>query len=145
MAGQEFVVATTRKTEILDITDRVSEILASSGTSDGIVLIFCRHTTAAILVNENEPGLLRDLAEFLEKLAPSGASYRHDNFAHRKNVCIDEPANGHAHIRSTVLLPSVALPAANGSLGLGTWQRVFLAELDGPRRRTVSVTIAGAK
>ncbi len=102
------------------------------------------HTTAAIVVNENEPLLLQDLRAALERAAPRHLAYRHDDFSQRAAVPPDEPANGHAHCQALFLRASETLGVAGGRLRLGRWQRVFLVELDGPRTRTAAVTVLGA-
>jgi len=95
-------------------------------------------------VNEHEPLLLADFATLLENAAPSGAGYRHDDAAVRTvNVTADERINGHAHCRALLLAPSACLNVIDGCLQLGQWQRVFMAELDGPRERQISVLILG--
>jgi secondary thiamine-phosphate synthase enzyme len=101
------------------------------------------HTTAAVVVNENEPLLLADLRAALERVAPRHLSYRHDDFAQRAAVAPDEPANGHAHCQALFLRASETLALARGRACLGRWQRLFLVELDGPRTRTLSVTVLG--
>ena len=100
--------------------------------------------TAAIVVNECEPLLLTDFRAMLEDAAPSDGSYRHDDAAVRTvNLTPDERVNGHSHCRALLLAPSACLNVIDGCLQLGRWQRVLLAELDGPRERQVAVLILG--
>jgi secondary thiamine-phosphate synthase enzyme len=132
--------------EFVDLTDEVAACARRSGIDHGVVSVQSRHTTAAIVVNENEPLLLADLRERLERFAPAGAGYRHDDFALRtQNLAPDERANGHAHVRALVLPCSVSLNLVDGELQLGRWQRIFLAELDCGRPREVSVLVLGVR
>src|SRR5258708_5529707 len=90
------------------------------------------HTALGLAVNENEPLLLRDFGNMLERFAPVGAGYEHDDFARRINVALDEPVNGHAHVRQLLLAGFATLLVEEGDLVLGRWQSVFAVELDGP-------------
>jgi secondary thiamine-phosphate synthase enzyme len=140
------VIARTasRAPEFIDITDDVREILARSGIQEGTVVVFSRHTTAAIKINEDEPLLLRDMAHFLERTAPAEGNYRHNDFFIRTaNMTQDECPNGHAHCQHLVLGASEWIPVSDGELLLGRWQRVFLVELDRPREREVVVQVQG--
>ena len=127
----------------VDITAQVAAIVERSGIADGLVSVQSLHTTAAVVVNENEPLLLQDLRSALERAAPRHLPYRHDDFAQRAAVAPDEPANGHAHCQALFLRASETLGVAGGRPRLGQWQRVFLVELDGPRTRTLAVTVLG--
>jgi secondary thiamine-phosphate synthase enzyme len=126
----------------IDITGDVRAAVARSGVVQGVVHVFSHHTTAAIRVNENEPLLLADFARMLDRLVPPGA-YEHDDMTRRAGVPPDEPPNGHAHCRHLLLGGSESLPVVNGGLLLGTWQSVFLIELDGGRPRDVTVHTMG--
>ena len=135
---------TCQPTEFIDITDRIAARVTASGIRDGLVNVQTLHTTTAIVVNEHEPLLLADIAALLTRLAPRHALYRHDDMASRTvNLAPDERANGHAHCRALLLGPTALLNVADGRLQLGRWQRVFLVELDGPRRREISVQVLG--
>lgn len=130
--------------EFVDLTDYVRGEVAVSGIRDGLVNIQTRHTTTAIVVNENEPLLLDDLAELLERWAPRDGRYLHDRLDLRTvNVEPGERANGHAHARALTLGASECLNLAGGELQLGRWQRILFVELDGGRERGVCVTILG--
>jgi secondary thiamine-phosphate synthase enzyme len=139
------VTLTTRcATEFLDITDRIAGVVRQAGLWQGLVNVQTRHTTTAIVVNEHEPLLLEDFAALLDRTAPTGQAYRHDDFSERSvNVTLHERVNGHAHCRALVLPSSACLNVAGGTLQLGVWQRVFLVELDGPRERELSVLVSG--
>jgi secondary thiamine-phosphate synthase enzyme len=120
----------------------VGAVVERSGVVAGVAHVFSRHTTAAIRVNENEPLLLADLQRLLERLAPLG-SYEHDDMTRRAGVLADEPVNGHAHCRHLLLGASESVPIIDGVLALGRWQSIFLVELDGGRRRQVTVHAMG--
>ncbi|MHC1580357.1 secondary thiamine-phosphate synthase enzyme YjbQ [Methanopyrus sp.] len=129
----ELTVRTERRVQLVDITDDVREAVSKSGVEEGIVHVFSRHTTAAVIVNEPESGLLRDVVNKLEELVPEGAGYEHDK--------VDN--NADSHLRAILLGPSVTLPVAGGEPVLGTWQSILFVELDGPRTRRVLVTVVG--
>lgn len=131
--------------QFIDVTDQVRGFLASSGMRHGMVNVQTRHTTAAVLVNENEPLLLEDMRRTLERLAPQAIEYRHDDFSVRTaNMTPDENPNGHAHCKSMFLRASETLNVVDGSLQLGRWQRIFFVELDCARERTISLVALGA-
>jgi secondary thiamine-phosphate synthase enzyme len=126
-------VSTGARRELVDITSRVAEVVEASGVGDGIVLVFTRHTTTGLCLNERESGLLKDVEDSLGRMVPEGKGYLHDR--------VDN--NASSHIQSIVLGPSLTLPVLGGSLDLGTWQSILLAERDGPRRRTITVRVVG--
>jgi secondary thiamine-phosphate synthase enzyme len=131
---------------LYDVTDLVAERVSLSGVRDGTVTVQTLHTTTGIVVNEHEPLLLEDLTAALDRWAPRSATYRHDDLRLRVvNLTPDEPANGHAHVQALLLRASETLAVADGALELGRWQRIFLAELDGPRSRRLSVTVMGLR
>ena len=134
---------TTRSTEFVDITDRIRESVRRSGLRDGCVHLQSLHTTLGIAVNENEPLLHRDFENLLERLAPTGAGYEHDDFSRRFDVPLGEPVNGHAHCRQLLLTAFATLLVEDGQLVLGRWQSVFAVELDGPRHRQLAVQLDG--
>jgi secondary thiamine-phosphate synthase enzyme len=137
-------IETQHPTQFIDLTDEVTAFVTQSRIHTGLVNIQGLHTTTAVIVNEHDPPLLSDVTALLERIAPQDGFYRHDNVGLRTSNCVlgDRP-NGHAHCRALLLAPSVSLNIAGGRLQLGTWQRVFLAELDGPRTRNVSVVVMG--
>ena len=139
-------ILTDHPTQFIDLTDRLHAIVRAAGIQIGFLNVQSLHTTAAIVLNEHEPLLLSDFVALLERAAPAGASYRHDDFCVRTvNLAPDERANGHAHCRSLLLPPSACLNIVDGQLQLGRWQRLFLAELDGPRVRDVSVLLLASE
>jgi secondary thiamine-phosphate synthase enzyme len=137
-------VSTGHPTAFVDLTARLEAFVAAAGLRSGILNVQTRHTTTAIVVNEHEPLLLADFEELLAGIAPVAARYRHDDTGVRTvNVAADERPNGHAHCRALLLPSSASLNVVDGRLQLGTWQRVFLVELDGPRDREVSLLAFG--
>jgi secondary thiamine-phosphate synthase enzyme len=135
---------TEKPLQFIDLTALVAERVRRSGVFEGTVTVQSRHTTAAVVVNENEPLLLEDLEDLLQRWAPVGVRYRHNDLAAREAPPPDEKPNGHAHARALLLGASVCLNVADGKVDLGEWQSVFLVELDGPRARTLSVQVLGA-
>ncbi|RXA20796.1 YjbQ family protein [Methanosarcina sp. MSH10X1] len=127
-------IETSMRVELIDITSEIQEEIRKSEISEGICLISTQHTTAGIIINENERGLKEDILNLLNKLVPAGAGYSHDR--------IDN--NADSHLRAVLLGASEALPVSGGKLELGTWQRIFFAEMDGPRFRTVNITLLRA-
>jgi secondary thiamine-phosphate synthase enzyme len=139
-----FAITTYRPTEFVDLTERIEAVIAETGLRQGMVNIQSLHTTAAIVVNEHEPLLLTDFAALLDRWSPRAETYHHDDESQRTvNLSPGERANGHAHCQALLLGTSVCLNVVRGQLHLGVWQRVFLVELDGPRRREVSVMAVG--
>ena len=142
---------TERRRQFIDLTDLVGERVRRSGLSEGIACIQTLHTTTALLLNENEPLLLEDLSRLLERLAPEDLDYAHDDIALRRRHPLavppapDEPPNGDAHCKAVLLPPSQTLTIVEGRLLLGRWQSLFLVELDGPRKRTLSILLLGAR
>ena len=129
--------------EFVDLTEIVRRRVRRSGVRNGLVCVQTRHTTTAIIVNENEPLLIEDLKRMLERLAPEGARYGHNDLHRRRDPAPDEGRNGDSHCRAALLGSSETLAIADGVLHLGRWQSVFLVELDGPRDRSFSVVVMG--
>ena len=128
----DFTLSTSKRQELIDITDKVNSIIKKSKIKNGICNVFAAHATAAIIINENyDPNICLDLLESLNKLVPSGI-WRHDR--------ID--GNADAHIKSSILGPGETIPVKNSELELGKWQSAMFVELDGPRNdRKIIVTI----
>lgn len=130
--------------EFIDITERIAARVADAAVHIGIVNVQSQHTTAALLVNENEPLLLDDFRAALERFAPRSIDYRHDDLRARTvNLEPGEPRNGHAHVKALLLRASESLNIIDGRLHIGRWQRIFLVELDRARDRAVSVLVFG--
>jgi secondary thiamine-phosphate synthase enzyme len=124
---------TKREREFLNITDKAAEILEKSGVREGMMLVSAMHITAGVYVNDAEDGLIEDIQEWLERLAPHG-DYRH----HRTGE-----TNGDAHLKNLLIGHQVILPITAGRLDLGPWQQVYYAEFDGRRRKRVIVKVIG--
>src|SRR5439155_1393125 len=125
------------------ITDGLGGWVRRPGVRDGCVHLQSLHTTLGIAVNENEPLLDRDFENRLQRLAPTGAGYEHDDFSRRFDVPLGEPVNGHAHCRQLLLTAFATLLVEDGQLVVGRWQSVFAVELDGPRHRQLAVQLDG--
>src|SRR5207245_2872731 len=130
--------------DFMDVTDRVADVVDRAGITEGWVGLFSKHTTAAVVINENEPLLLADMAAMLERLSATDATYGHNDFTIRTvNMHADECANGHAHCQHLLLSSSQSVPLADGHLDLGEWQRIFFVELGRPRDRQLVVQVFG--
>ncbi|OZH56146.1 secondary thiamine-phosphate synthase enzyme [Hydrocoleum sp. CS-953] len=128
--------------EIYNITPQVIDVLTKTGINDGQVIVFSRHTTTALAINENEERLIEDLKVYLRKLAPESDKYLHNDL-HLRDVPPDEPINAHSHLMAMTLNNSEVIPVVSGKLALGTWQSVLFFELDGPRKRNLLVQVTG--
>ncbi len=127
---------TSAKDEIIDITDKVQDIVSKSGIDNGLACIFVAGSTAAVTTVEFEPGLVKDLNEAMDRLYPKGIDYDH----HRRWG----DGNGHSHVRASLVGPSLTVPIVDGRLLLGTWQQIVFLEFDNkPRSREVAVQIVG--
>jgi secondary thiamine-phosphate synthase enzyme len=125
---------TKKHRDYINITPEVERILAASGIREGMVLISAMHITAAIYVNDAESGLIQDIDEWLEKLAPFNPDYRH----HRTGE-----SNGDSHLKSLLMHHEVIVPVTGGILDFGPWQQIYYAEFDGQRRKRVIVKVMG--
>ncbi|MBN2478315.1 YjbQ family protein [Candidatus Micrarchaeota archaeon] len=125
--------STKNKIEFIKITDKIEDFVKQSGVKEGIVLVNPMHITAAVIVNDNESGLIQDYKETLERLVPYGAPYHH-------NVGED---NGAAHIWRQLIGHQVVMPITKGTLDLGPWEQIFYCEFDGKRSKRVLVKIIG--
>lgn len=128
---ETFAVRTEQRLDVVDITDRVSRAVPEDVES-GLCTVFVTHTTAGVCLNEAESRLLGDIESFLAELVPD-EGHDHDRF----------DGNADSHLRAMLLGASETIPILNGELATGTWQSVLLVECDGPRERTVSVTVPG--
>ena len=138
------LVKTNCAPEFIDITEWVSECVTKSNISNGFAVVYSKHTTAAVKINENEPLLLDDMASFLEKIFPKHHNYQHNNFEIRTvNMNEDESPNGHAHLQHLLLGTSETVPVMDGAMQFGTYQSIFFIELDHPRHREVMVQVVG--
>jgi secondary thiamine-phosphate synthase enzyme len=130
---KDFHISTKNRNQMIDITDQVISIVGQSGVTDGDVIVYCPHTTAAITINENaDPSVPHDILLALEEAVPcSRAGYRHSE------------GNSDAHCKSVLVGCSKQVLVKNKSLELGTWQGIFFCEFDGPRSRHVIVQVRG--
>ena len=125
---------TAKKREFINIIERVETALAKSGIREGFALVSAMHITAGVYVNDAEDGLIADIDEWLDRLAPEGPDYRH----HRTGE-----TNGDAHLKSLLIGHEVTVPVTEGRLDLGPWQQIYYAEFDGRRRKRVVIKIIG--
>ena len=124
-------VESTTAPEFIDLTDDVVEFVRQSEVRNGFALVYSKHTTAAITIQENEPLLLVDLVSMIERLSPRTAHYRHNDFSVRTvHMHENECPNGHSHCQHLTLGASETIPVVDGQLAFGQWQRVFMVELD---------------
>jgi len=125
-------VRTREREELVDITPQVREAVRARGVADGVVHLWALHTTCALTVNEGaDPDVARDVVHTLRRLVPREGDYRHGE------------GNSDSHVKTSLFGPGLTLLVEDGDLLLGTWQRVFLAEWDGPRTREVAVLVRG--
>jgi secondary thiamine-phosphate synthase enzyme len=132
-------IQTGHSQEFLDVTKRVRDVIARSEIRNGMLIVNSLHTTMALFMNEFQSALIHDLGEALQRLVPRRDGYRHDD--PRFSDC--DRGNGHAHLRATLLGRSVAVAVADGEPALGTYESLIIAELDGPRTRTLGVQVMG--
>lgn len=128
------VVHTKKSRDLIHLTPDLEAMLEKSGIREGMFLVSAMHITAGVFVNDNEPGLHRDIWKWLESLAPEGPDYEH----HRTGE-----DNGHAHLKSLLIHHEVIIPVTDGRLDLGPWQQVFYAEFDGRRDKRIIFKIIG--
>ncbi|MEA1944990.1 MAG: secondary thiamine-phosphate synthase enzyme YjbQ [Euryarchaeota archaeon] len=128
--SRDMDIQTTDHTQLIDITTSLDEEIADTGIETGVLIAYTPHTTTAIIINENEAGLKEDILKLIDTMVPA-AKYAHDR--------IDN--NARSHLQAVILGNSACIPIENGRLALGTWQSVFFVELDGPRRRRLTVRI----
>ena len=125
---------TKERQEFIRITDKVADVVRTSGVQDGLVLVSAMHITSGVYVNDWEEGLIEDFQVWLEKLAPAGLDYQHHQTGED---------NADAHLKRTIMGHQVTLPITAGKLDLGPWEQVFYAEFDGQRKKRVVVKVIG--
>lgn len=131
--SKTITVRSRQRFEAIEITPQVSDFVRLSGATNGVAVIYTSHTTTGLFINEPESGLIEDIEKVLAHLVPPADNYLHDR--------VDD--NASSHIQSIILSTSLTIPISQGRLCLGRWQSIFLAERDGPRSRSVIVTIMG--
>ena len=134
-----FVVRSSQKQEMIDITPDVIDATRESGIRNGFIGIFSQHTTAGVMINEFQPALLADIGDFLKRVIDDGLSYKHNS--PEWSDC--DRGNATSHLRSLLFSNSVMLPVIDGKPVLGQFQSVMIAELDGPRERTIKIQCLG--
>jgi len=125
---------TKKHREYINITSEVEQILTKSEIKEGMILVSAMHITAGVYVNDAESGLIQDIDEWLEKLAPFNQDYRH----HRTGE-----SNGDSHLKSLLIHHEIIVPVTDGKLDFGPWQQIYYAEFDGQRRKRVIVKVMG--
>ncbi len=140
--SQTFAIQTEKGPQFIDITERVQKVTEEAGLQNGFAVVFCKHTTAAIRINENEPHLIEDMEHMLQEMVPSRRDYAHYRYAHAFSTNGERP-NAHSHCQQLLLGASEAVPIERGQLVFGQWQRIFLVELDHGRDREVVVHLVG--
>jgi secondary thiamine-phosphate synthase enzyme len=140
---QKIEIKTSGQIEFADITAKVDEVIGNSGVREGQVLVYSPHTTAGIVINQNEAMLLQDFMQLLHRLAPVGDRYAHDLFELRRSKSSDGRSNGHSHCKNLLIGVSQTLPVEKGKAVLTERQSIFLAEMDGGRKREVIIQVIG--
>lgn len=125
---------TSKKREYINITEKVRDVVGESGIKEGIVLVSAMHITAAVYINDAEPGIIQDIEEWLQKLAPEGPDYHHHQTGE---------INGDAHLKNLLLGHQVIVPITQGRLDLGPWQQIYYAEFDGRRPKRMIIKVMG--
>jgi secondary thiamine-phosphate synthase enzyme len=137
--GESFVVDTGERIELVDLTDRVMQYVRRFQIREGMVTLWSMHTTCALFINESQTALLADIKKFLEDVVARDRYYMHNDPEH--SDC--DRMNADSHLRATLLGHSLTLQISGGEVVLGQWQRILVAELDGPRARTVRAQVWG--
>ena len=137
--GETFVVETDQRVEVIDLTNRVMEFVRQFNVSEGLVSIWSMHTTCTLFINEFQVALLSDIKRFLEQMVARDAEYMHNDPQH--SDC--DRNNADSHLRAMLLGHNLTLQISGGEIVLGQWQRILMAELDGPRARSLRVQVFG--
>jgi len=137
--GETVLVQTDQRIEVVDLTDRIVELVRRVGVREGLVSLWSLHTTCAVFINEYQSALLSDIKRFLEQMVARDAEWMHNDPAH--SDC--DRMNADSHLRTVLLGHSLTLQVSGGDLVLGQWQRILMAELDGPRARTLRAQVWG--
>jgi secondary thiamine-phosphate synthase enzyme len=139
LRGEDVLVETDQRIDLVDITDRIAGFVRGSGVREGILSLWSMHTTCALFINEAQPALHADIKRFLEDVVSRDAEWLHNDPEH--SDC--DRMNADSHLRAMLLGHSLTLQVSGGEPVLGQWQRILAAELDGPRARTVRVQVMG--
>ena len=137
--GETFVIETDQRVELVDLTNRIMDFARKFNVREGLVSLWSMHTTCSVFINEFQTALLTDIRAFLEKMVARDEEWLHNNPDH--SDC--DRMNADAHLRALLLGHSLTLQISGGEVVLGQWQRILMAELDGPRARTLRIQIFG--
>ena len=137
--GETLVIATDQRIELVDLTKQVMEFVRKFNIREGLVSLWSMHTTCALFINEFQTALLSDIRRFLERMVARDAEYMHNDPNH--SDC--DRMNADSHIRALLLGHNLTLQVSGGEVVLGQWQRILMAELDGPRARSLRIQIIG--
>jgi secondary thiamine-phosphate synthase enzyme len=137
--GETFIIETSERVDVVDLTDRIMELVRRFRIREGLVSLWSMHTTCAVFINEFQTALLSDIKGFLEQVVARDAEWLHNNPDH--SDC--DRFNADSHLRAMLLGHSLTLQISNGEVVLGQWQRILMAELDGPRARTLRAQVWG--
>jgi secondary thiamine-phosphate synthase enzyme len=137
--SEMFVIDTDQRIELIDLTNRIMEFVQRFNVREGLVSIWSMHTTCTLLINEFQVALLSDIKRFLEQMVARDAEYMHNDPRH--SDC--DRMNADSHLRAMLLGHNLTLQISGGEVVLGQWQRILMAELDGPRARSLRVQIFG--
>jgi secondary thiamine-phosphate synthase enzyme len=137
---QRIEIDTTKRVEIRDLTAMIQEMVSATGANSGLATVSTMHTTTAVFVNEPQAALLDDVEDMLERVVPRSEEWKHND--PRYSDC--DRHNADSHLRAMLLGNSVTLQIAGGALTMGQWQRILMAELDGPRKRTLVLQVIAA-
>jgi secondary thiamine-phosphate synthase enzyme len=130
---EKISVKTNSRVELINITDKIQQLVSKAKVKEGVCFVFCPHTTAGLTINENaDPSVKRDIVNVFNKIVPPGAGYAHSE------------GNADSHIKSSMLGASLTVLVEGGKLALGTWQGIYFCESDGPRSRETWVKIIGS-
>src|SRR4030088_3149378 len=137
--GETLIISTDERIELVDLTNRVMEFVRRFNMREGLVSLWSMHTTCSLFINEFQTALLTDIKRFLEQMVARDAEWMHNNPEH--SDC--DRMNADSHLRALMLGHSLTLQVSGGEVVLGQWQRILMAELDGPRARTLRIQIWG--
>lgn len=137
--GETFVIETDERVDVVDLTERIMELVRGLNVGEGIVSLWSMHTTCTVFINEFQVALLADIKRFLEKMVARDESWQHNDPDH--SDC--DRMNADSHLRALLLGHSLTLQISGGDVVLGQWQRILMGELDGPRSRTLRVQVWG--
>lgn len=137
--GETFVIETDERVDVVDLTERIMELVRGVSIREGIVSLWSMHTTCTVFINEFQTALLTDIKRFLEKMVARDENWQHND----PDLSDCDRMNADSHLRALLLGHSLTLQISGGDVVLGQWQRILMGELDGPRSRTLRVQVWG--